>query len=450
MVLPIRARLALVCASLVAVLLIGFGSLVYLRLEGDLRASADDELATRAEELVDDPPAGPLITISSTDVGDIVAQIMRRDGTVLASTAGLGPDALLGTAEVAGLRGAWSFERDLPTGGETTVTRFLAAPAGDERVVVVGVAFDDQRETLATLGLELGFALPFAVILAGAVGWMVARAALRPVELMRSEAEAVSDSEPGRRLPVPPTRDELALLGASLNRMLDRLEAAVEQERRLVDDASHELRTPLANLKAELDLALRRARTQPELEQALRSAAVETDRLTRLAEDLLVLARADGGRLPLRPQETDVHRLVRQTVERFGGRATARGVSLEAAVEPGLRARLDGERVGQAIGNLIDNALWQTPPGGSITVRVERRSGVLHISVSDTGPGFPQAFIPHAFQPFSRADAGRSRASGGAGLGLAIVRAVAEAHGGNVRAGNRVEGGAIVEVRIPA
>jgi heavy metal sensor kinase len=450
MTLPIRARLAVVCAALVGGLVVGLGALVYLRLEADLRAAADDGLQTRAETLADEPPAGSVIPADASDVGDIFAQILTRDGKIRATTTGLAPGALVAAIEPLTLEGPRYFDAVVQTSDESVLARVLTMPAAHGDVVVVGVAFDDQREALDRLLSLFGLAGPVAVGLAGAVGWLVAGAALRPVERMRVESEAVSGSEPGRRLPVPRTGDELASLGHSLNRMLDRLEAAVERERRFVADASHELRTPLANLKAELDLALRRARSPSELVDALRSASEETERLTRLAEDLLLLASADGGRLPMRREDLDVTGLLRDTVESFSGRADSLGVNLEASVAEELRARLDGVRLRQAVGNLIDNALQHTPRGGHVTLEASDTTGNLTIAVSDTGPGFPSSFLPDAFEAFSRADASRARPLGGAGLGLAIVRAIAEAYGGTVQATNRDSGGAVVVLRIPA
>jgi signal transduction histidine kinase len=231
--------------------------------------------------------------------------------------------------------------------------------------------------------------------------------------------------------------------------MLSRLERAVETERRFVGDASHELRTPLANLKAGLDLSLRRARSQGELLAALQSAAEETDRLTGLAEDLLVLARTEDGRLPVRRAPTDVAELVRDTVASFEGRATSMGIGLESTVAGNLVANVDGTRLRQALGNLIDNALRHTRRGGHVEIGVRDARDVLTISVADSGEGFDVEFLARAFEPFSRADVARSRADGGTGLGLAIVRAVAEGHGGSVTAENGPSGGGLVEMRLP-
>ena len=449
MALPIRARLAIVCAALVGALVLGLGTLVYLRLEADLRAAADDGLLPRATAVVEEPPSGPTLAIDPSDVGDIFSQVLARDGTVLATTPGLGPGPVVPTTGLGALDGPRYFDSVVPLTEEPLVARVLEMPTADDRVVVVGVAFDDQREALDRLLVLLGLAGLVAILLAGAVGWLVAGAALRPVERMRVEVEAVSGSEPGRRLRLPAGRDELAALGVSLNRMLHRLEGAVERERRFVADASHELRTPLANLKAELDLALHRARSPSELVEALRSASEETDRLSQLAEDLLLLASADGGRLPIRLEDVDVSDLLRETVGSFEGRAMSLGLVLEASVEDGVRARIDGARIRQAVGNLIDNALRQTPAGGRVTVEMSAQSGILSIAVADTGVGFETGYLPRAFEAFSRADESRSRIAGGAGLGLAIVRAIAEAHRGSVEASNKDEGGALVVFRVP-
>jgi two-component system OmpR family sensor kinase len=450
MTLPVRTRLALVSGALVAALLVALGAFLYLRLRNDLIEAVDAGLRSRAEALLQSGELGSPIGVLA-DPDEAFAQVVSSDGTVLDSSSGLVPGPLLPPDVVAGLDEPAFFDADVQTVDEEAPARLLAVPAADGRLVaVVGASVEDQQEALTRLLFLLAVGGPVAVALAGAVGWVVAGAALRPVERMRVEAEAVSGSEPGRRLPVPETRDELARLGESLNRMLGRLEEAVERERRFVDDASHELRTPLANLRAELELALRKARTPEELRTALGSATEETDRLIRLAEDLLVLARAEEGRLPVRREDVDVVELVRETVGTFSGRASELGISLQPSGAEGVRARLDKVRMRQAVGNLIDNAMRHTPPGGRVTVELARPNGAVSIAVTDTGEGFPPAFLPRAFEPFSRADAARTREDGGAGLGLAIVRAVAEAHGGSVEARNRPEGGAAVVLRIPA
>jgi heavy metal sensor kinase len=421
---------------------------VFLRLQAELIAAVDAGLRSRADVLLARIGEGGLIGGGALVEGDeAFAQLLGADGRVLQSSEDLADEPLV---EPDVVEGEVVFGRRVATEEEVVPARLLAVTVAGGGALVVGASLEDQQDALGLLLAQLLIGGPVAVALASVVGWLVAGAALRPVERLRVEAEAVSGSEPGRRLAVPATGDELARLGESLNRMLGRLEEAVERERRFVGDASHELRTPLANLKAELELALRRARTPDELVGALRSAAEETDRLTSLAEDLLVLARSEGGRLSIRREALDAARLVRDTVASFAGRALELGVSLATrGAEEKLHADLDPARMRQALGNAIDNALRHTPRGGRVGVEIRREGDALVIEVTDTGGGFDPTFLVRAFEPFSRSDEARGRTHGGAGLGLAIVRAVADAHGGSVEAGNRPDGGASVTMRVP-
>jgi heavy metal sensor kinase len=449
---PIRARLTLVSAALMAAVLAGVGAFLYLRLRSDLLDTVDAGLRSRGEAL--------LTTLERSDAGlsggsgliepdEAFAQVLGPDGEVIESSPGLGTLPLVPAAGLVDLAGTRFLDTEVRTEEEPTPARVLAVPASGGRVLLVGASLEDQQEALARLAILLAVGGPLALILATGVGWVVAGAALRPVERMRAEAAAISASEPGRRLPSSGTGDELARLGETLNAMLERLEQALHRERRFVDEASHELRTPLANLRTELDLALRRARSPEELEAALRSAAEETERLARLAEDMLVLARVDRGRIPVRREQVEVAPVLGEVIEAFATRATQRGVSIEVRAPEGVRASLDPLRIRQAVGNLLDNALRHTPPGGTVTVEAARADGFLSLGVRDTGEGFPEIFLPSAFEPFARPDASRSRTDGGTGLGLAIVRAVAQAHGGSAEAQNDPHGGASVTLRIP-
>jgi heavy metal sensor kinase len=328
--------------------------------------------------------------------------------------------------------------------------RLLVVPAGsagDRRFVVVGATLGDRKDDLARLVVALAIGGPAALILTSLAGWLLAGGALRPVEAMRREAAAISVSEPDRRLPVPAGRDELARLGGTLNSMLDRMQEAFERERRFVDDASHELRTPLSILKMELDLALARSRTPEELEAALRGAALETDRLVRLAEDLLVLARVEHGRLPLSRTDVSVREALQETVGSYEHRARTAGARIELDVPDGT-ARVDPARLRQAVANLLENALRHSSAGGVIRVRAARDGRSVAISVEDSGPGFPADLLEHAFEPFARSGGGDPDGAR-AGLGLTIVRAVAQAHGGTATAENLPQGGARVTFSLP-
>jgi two-component system, OmpR family, sensor kinase len=442
----LRTRVTLVAAALMAVVLAATGVFVYLRLQSELRQSMDVTLRSRAD-------AESLVirrtgSFSPKQPDDAFAQLIAADGSVIASSSAIEGSSALVSAQI---QTPAFVERDpVRIEGEEVPARMLATQLADGSVLVVGASLDDQRQTLAVLAASLAIGGPLALFLVVVLTWLLVGWTLGPVESMRAEAAAISASEPGRRLPVPNTEDELARLAETLNAMLDRLEEAIERERRFVDDASHELRTPLSNLKAGLELALRRSRTADELEAEVRSAAEETDRLSRLAEDLLVLARADRGRLPIRREPVDMASLVGGTVESFAARAAERRVGIDVHVPEELRADVDELRVRQALGNLLDNGLRAVPSGGRVSVAAERDNGSLRLEVRDSGPGFPPEFLPVAFEAFSRPDAGRSRPYGGAGLGLAIVAAVAQAHGGTVRAENLPDGGAVVVVSIPA
>lgn len=446
--LPIRTRLTLISAGLMTAVLVALAAFLYVRLEANLREVVDDGLRSRASVLLDRVAEGGGISGGGLAEGDeAFAQLVSSDGSVIESSGAL-TGTLLPADEVVPADEVRLLERVVTTTEEPVPARLLVTPASDGRILVVGASLEDQRDALAGLASLLLVGIPAAVVLASVVGWVLAGAALAPVDRMRREADAISASEPGRRLEDPGTGDELGRLSASLNRMLGRLEEAADRERRFLADASHELRTPLANLRAELDIALRRARTADELTAALVSVRDETDRLSRLAEDLLVLARASDDGVPLRREPTNVGRLVEETVASFAGRGEALGVSLDATADSDTVATVDPLRVRQAVGNLVDNALRHTPAGGQVSVSATRSDAAIDVAVTDTGPGFDPELLPRLGERFARDDASRARASGGTGLGLAIVRAIATAHGGTVTAENTT-GGALVTISLP-
>ena len=423
-----------------AVVLAATAILLYLRLGAELEKTIDDGLQTRARDvtaLVD--RTGSLADVSSED--DLV-QLLGQDGDVIDATPQVRGESQLTTAELARAANGPIFV-DATIDGDDPA-RLLALPVtadGRRMVVVVGTSAEGRAEALESLLGQLLVAAPIALALASLLAYGLAAAALRPVESMRRRAAAITGSEPRSRLPVPEGNDEIARLGATLNDMLERLELALARERSFVADASHELRTPLALLRAELDLALRRERTREELESALRSAADESDRLSRLAEDLLVLARADDGRFPLRPSTVAARELGERVASRFAPRGT-----IEVVAAPELKVTADSERVEQALGNLVENALVHGE--GPVRIVAEAKNGLVELHVLDEGPGFPDGFAERAFDRFSRADDARS--SAGAGLGLAIARAIARAHGGDAGASSRGDApGADVWLALP-
>jgi signal transduction histidine kinase len=303
-------------------------------------------------------------------------------------------------------------------------SQLLVTPVG-KRLLVVGVTKGDRDEALAGLRNELLIAGPIALVLATLAGYLLAGLALRPVDTMRRRAAAVSGEHPGERLPVPETGDELQRLAETLNAMLERLEVALEREREFVADAGHELRTPLALLRTELELALRHSGSAEELHDAVRSASAEADRLVQLAEDLLLIARTDDGKLPLRLEPLDVQDLLAAVLSRYEWRAEEAGRRLEHRLSAG-RVLGDRLRLEQALGNLVDNALRYG--AGTIELAAEPAGALVELHVRDEGPGLPPDFVPRAFERFTRVRA--DRGGHGTGLGLSIVRTIASAHGG--------------------
>ncbi|HEX2503548.1 MAG TPA: ATP-binding protein, partial [Miltoncostaeaceae bacterium] len=252
-------------------------------------------------------------------------------------------------------------------------------------------------------------------------------------------AAEISGARSGERLPLPEARDELRRLGETLNGMLERIDAALERERAFVADAGHELRTPVAILKAEIELALAGDRSAPELRAALTSAREETERLTRLADDLLVLARIDDGRMPIHRERLEAEEVLQAVAARFAARAAEEGRSIEVAADPEAVVRADRLRIEQAVANLVDNALRHG--AGPVVARARRANGAVELTVADGGAGVPAEEAETAFERFSR---GSSADGQGAGLGLAIVQAIARAHGGDASLD-----GPVAVIRLP-
>jgi len=329
--------------------------------------------------------------------------------------------------------------------------RYLAGPLAGHRgwVGVAGISLDSENGTVSTATTALLIGGGAFVLLGGVGAYWLAAAALSPVERMRREVAALSAQDTRTGVRVPRTRDELAALAGTMNDLLTRLHEALARQRGFAADASHELRTPLAVLGAELELAGKPGRSRAELAQAVASADEEVARLTRITNDLLVLAGSDEGRLPVRPGPTDIRSLLDRSAELAAPRARAAGVECAVDAPAGLIASVDPDRVRQAIDNLIDNALRFAPPGTQITASARAEGSNVVLEVADAGPGFPADFLPHAFERFRRPDSGRARSEGGAGLGLAIVRAIAAAHGGTATARNRPSGGAVVAIELP-
>lgn len=451
---PIRLRLAAAFAVAMAVVLALTGWFLYARLGSHLSLALDRQLRLRAQDLatVVREPGAPLASAGGSQLveqGESYAQLLDDRGRVLDATPPLYGASLLSATELRTARGGTIFAERRSVPGLDEPSRLLATPVvsrGQRLVLVVGATREDRAETLAALRNELLIAGPIALALASLAGYALAGLSLRPVESMRSRAAEISAETPGERLPVPQTGDEVERLGETLNDMLARLEAGLERERDFVADAGHELRTPLALLRTELELALRHAQSPEELREAVRRSSEEVDRLAQLAEDLLLIARSDRGRLPLRFEALETLELLTSVASRFEWRAQQAGRHLSAGEASGFQVQGDRIRLEQALGNLVDNALRHG--GGEVRLSAAPANGLVELHVTDEGSGFPPEFLGQAFERFSRPDQARVR--GGSGLGLSIVRVIAEAHGGSAHVANKDRGGADVWVALPS
>ena len=299
------------------------------------------------------------------------------------------------------------------------------------------------RQLVATLLLLLP--LPLGLAIAG--GYLLARHALAPIERLRRSADEIAALDVPRRLAVRVPNDEIGRLAMTLDRMLARISDSVEHERRFTADASHELRNPVAAILAEAEVASSRPRDAEAYRQALVRIGEEATGMGRLVDQLLALSRADGGVLVGVPQPVDLQEIVERSRRRAAAWAEACGVSL--AARPGPPAVISGDRdaLARALDNLVDNAIRHSPAGGAVDLAVEAGPQLTSVRVCDQGPGFGVSELPQVFERFRR---GRGAAGPGAGLGLAIVRSIVEAHGGSATAGNRAGGGAQVTLVFPA
>jgi signal transduction histidine kinase len=451
--LPIRYRLTIVFGLAMAVVLGGLGVFVYAQTGSNLLATIDADLNSRAGVLAsfvrDDGPFQVSVRPALVDNAEVFAQIDDAAGRVLRSTSLIGRSRLLAPAQARSLRRARLYNRTVP--GIGNVTRVLAVPVATRHgrvVVAVGTSLQNRHDELVQLATTLAIAGAATLLLISAGAWLALAGALRPVERMRRQATEITASDPGRRLPAPAGRDEIALLGATLNQMLDRIEASVDRERRLVDRASHELRTPLAIQRIGLDLALSGPQTVEELTDALRGISRENAHLSRLTQDLLVLSRARGGVLPVQRAKTSLRELLAEACRRQRDLAAANVLVTCTAAD--YAALVDPVWFRQAADNLIENAIRHTPAGGRVDVSAYLEGGMIWLVVRDTGPGFAEGILDQALEPFARSGRGLASGPHSAGLGLAMVAAIAQAHGGRAWAANRPGGGAEVTMVVPA
>ncbi len=442
--LPISARLALWYALTLLLLLSAFAVFCYVGFHTAAHRSFDRHLEHEmgaVKPLVRVAPGGRLDARALASEASVATRLEGPNGTYVRVLAPGGAVAYqsrnfdgappLGVE----LGGARAFSREWSGGPVRTLVDPLRDASGATVgfLEVTGYEWGRHRE-LREFGWTLVAGVLLSALLALGVGWWLARRALRPVAVLTEAADrmATSGGPLGRRLPSEfETRDELTALAETFNRLLGRLEASVERERRFTSNAAHELLTPIATLRSEAEVALRREREPEAYREALGRVVQDAAEMTGTVQGLLQLARAESLARPA-GERIDLGTLVRQRTDRARAGAEARGVSLSVDVAEGVRVAAEAAPLAEVVDNLVSNAVKYTPAGGSASVRLTHAGGTARLEVSDTGAGFDAATCERLFDRFFRADTPEVQAEPGSGLGLAIVKAVVEGYGGEV------------------
>ena len=326
--------------------------------------------------------------------------------------------------------------------------------SGENYTVVVLQSLHPQQELLEVIRETFYWTIPVALLLASLGGYFLARKSLAPVAAMASQARSMGAGSLQDRLAVANERDELGQLAVSFNQLLERIEKSFEQQRRFVADASHELRTPVAILRGEAEVTLARPERSPEeYRETLGILRDESQRLARIIEDLFTLTRADAGQYPLTLRDGYLDEFAAEALMRARSLALAKNIALTSSIEPDLPICADEILLGRMLLNLLDNAIKHSPPGSKVELICRRQGENYEVSVCDNGPGILADLQPRIFERFFRADKARSRAegdSGGAGLGLAIARWIAEVHRGRLELTRSDASGSTFTVLLPA
>jgi two-component system OmpR family sensor kinase len=330
---------------------------------------------------------------------------------------------------------------------ERTVRQALTLGPHETRILV-GKTITTERAQLSSFALRL-FGVGLAVLGVGlAGGWWLSGRMVRPLEEMSKAAEAVSEKNLSQRIDLATIDDELVGLATALNNTFDRLEQAFAQQAQLTADASHELRTPLATLRTQAELALSKTRTPDEYRQALKGCLDAARRMTRLVDSMMTLARADARQLAIEKVPVDFEDLVKTAVEQLQPLAFSKQVQVKVATSP-ASVLGDATNLSRVVTNLVSNAIYYNRSHGRVDVQLKTTTDSVLLTVRDTGKGIPEESRDHLFNRFFRADKSRSRTSGGHGLGLAITKAIVEAHDGDIDFTSEEENGTTFRVKLP-
>ncbi len=318
----------------------------------------------------------------------------------------------------------------------------------ESAVLVIGRSTEDIKQALDRLLRTLAIAVPLTLVAAGGGGVFLARRVLKPVDEITQKARSIEERDLSQRIEVK-TKDELGRLASTLNEMIERLEKAFKRQQQFTGDASHELRAPLAIIEAESTLTLHKDRTKSDYRKSLEAISQEAQRMSRIVDQLLGLARADSGKEKLSFRKVNLGRLVTELTSDVEMLCQDKGLDYELGQRENLVVKGDRAKLRQLLLNILDNAIRYTPSGGKISVSVQPEGNMAVVSVSDTGIGIPPEDIPHIFDRFYRVDKAHSRVEGGSGLGLAIAKRITEIHGGKIEVESKVGTGSTFRVWLP-
>jgi heavy metal sensor kinase len=434
----VRARLTLWYTAILALVLIIFSAVSYVLLARAIRAENDAALADTAHEFA--AAFDPADRSRGRDVlldfrySDRQILVLSSKGEVVAGSNKIGPEERARIQSF--IRAGGTGLDTIPGGEESDGIRIIATPinvVGTRYTVVVARDLSEQADRLESAAHAVFFGIPLALIVAAAGGYLLARKSFAPVTTMSLKARQIGAETLDERIEIGNERDELGFLAATLNGLLERLQLAFESQRRFMADASHELRTPIAIIQGEADVALARDRDAADYRESIEVMQRAARKLTRIVQNLFLLARGDAGRYPISMSRFYVGEVVADCIRGMRSVAQARGVALSCSAPEDIVIVADEELIHRLVLNLVENAVKFTQSGGTVHVDVRDGDGNCTIRVADTGSGIAPADQSRIFERFFRGDRARPQDAGGAGLGLPIARWITEVHGGELR-----------------
>jgi heavy metal sensor kinase len=460
----IRFRLTMWYAALLAGVIALAGGATYLGLERYLEKSLDESLTMQARTiaqtlLVNVRQSGDEYVVNeinehfAPEINGRFVRVTRSNGSIL-FVSGTPKEKSFDPAAIRSLDDASVEHSEEVDVGDDRELLLHVLPYtnrdGDRFLVEVGAPYWQIEKVLHGLLLAFGLGLPLVLAGAAGGGYLLMRGALRPVDEITRTAERITSRNLAERLPVAETGDELERLAVALNGMIARLEEAFLQLHRFSADASHELRTPLTILHGELESMAQRDDIPAAVREGLGSTLEETERLSKIVENLLTISRLEAGEARVERKPLDLSEITRSTTEQMRLLAEVKDISLALSVSDPVLVEGDPSRLKQVVVNLLDNAIKYTPNGGSVEIATRNVNGCAVLEVRDTGLGIAPSDLPHVFERFYRTDKARSREHGGSGLGLSIVKSIVVAHGGEVTVSSEDTAGTQFTVILPS